>query len=86
MPSAHQNRWMYFAQIATRLVCIKQYISTGSKPALRVSLSAPSNHSQSACHIWKKQCVKDLSLNAKPQRLQCAWALSVIWLFVIGIE
>ena len=36
MPSTHRKRWICAAQIATRLVYIYQYISTGSKPALSI--------------------------------------------------
>ena len=37
LPSTHKKRQICASQIKTRLVCIEHYISTGSKPARRVS-------------------------------------------------
>ena len=39
MPSAQRRLRVLLAQIASRQVCIDQYIRTGSKPARRVSLA-----------------------------------------------
>ena len=40
MPYTHRKRRICAAQIATRPVCIEQYISICSKPARRVSLAS----------------------------------------------
>ena len=54
MPYAHRKRRICAAQIAKCPVCIEQYISTGSKPARRVSW-APHRVASSVHVAYDKQ-------------------------------
>ena len=79
MPSAHRR--ICAAQIVKRVMCIKQYIGTGSKPARWVFLGAASSRLQCVCYIWidcSNFYAKDLSLNAKP--LVCMGFKGSLWL------
>ena len=80
MPFTHRKRRFCPAQIATRLACIEQYISTGYNLARRVSLAPRRSLAVCMPHM-DKQCasfyVKDMSLNAEQQHFRCAWALDV---------
>ena len=64
-------------QIVTRLVCIEQYISTGSKPVYVFPECRIGSFAVCMPHM-DKQCsnvyAKDLPLNAERQSLLCAWA------------